>query len=114
MQTHSFKVVAEEETKARGIVLLGIFLGLFLIVPAAWAVWTFKDRPLQPSHAASATVVAIAPTQGRSNRQTIVVRNAHGFGSISVLIGTARCDVGDKVQVIQRGTTLSAAPSTCR
>ena len=114
MQTRSFKIEAEKQSKARGIVLPGIFLGLFLIVPAAWAVWTFKDRPLQPSHPALATVVAIAPTQGRSNRQTIVVRNAHGFGSISVLIGTTRCDVGDKVEVIQRGTTLSAAPSTCR
>ena len=96
------------------MLLLCLVLGLVLIVPSAWAFWTFKDQPLQPRHPAIATVVAIAPTQGRSDRQTIVVRNAHGVGSISMLIGAARCDVGDKVRVNQRGTTLSADPSTCR
>jgi hypothetical protein len=96
------------------IVALAVAIGLALLLPAVWAYWNFKDQPLQHAHPAMATVVAIAPTLGRSDRQTIVVRNAHGTGYVSTLIGATHCDVGDKVPVIQRGAALSAAPATCK
>ena len=80
----------------------------------AFVLWDFSGMPLQPEHAAMARVVAIAPTIGRSPRQTIIVRNAHGVGRISMLMGDIHCSVGDQVPVKQRGVTLTRAAGTCR
>jgi hypothetical protein len=93
---------------------MGIVLVAVIGVPSAWLVWKFHGLPLQPIHPAKARVVAIAPTFGRSPRQWIIIRNAHGTGSVSVPIGDNHCSIGDVVTVNQRGTTLSPQPTNCR
>src|SRR5689334_609863 len=98
MDTGSIDTRSRPANLARAIMLaLFLAIGLALMIPALWAYWMFKDQPLQSAHPAVATVVAIAPTFGRSDRQTIVVRNDHGVGYVSTLIGATRCDVGEKV-----------------
>lgn len=92
-----------------GLAGLAVILGF-----CAFVVWDFSGQSIQPVHAAMARVVAIAPTLGRSPRQTIIVRNAHGVGRISMLVGDFHCRVGDIVPVQQSGIRLTGVAKTCR
>ena len=79
-------------------------------------VFNFAGLPDQPSHPALARVVAINPRDTRfyADRDTIVVRNAHGTGEFSMRDAEVRCVVGDQVPVEQRGLTLTRTQKTCR
>ena len=88
------------------------FAGAVLLVLA----WQVERWPEQPAHSAMAKVVAIAPHEGRfyNDRDTIVVRNAHGTGQFTMRDDDVRCHVGDAVPVEQRGITLMRVAKTCR
>jgi hypothetical protein len=85
-------------------------------VPLGVLVFNFAGLPEQPPHPALARVVAINPHDSRihADRDTIVVRNAHGTGEFSMHDAEVRCVVGDQVPVEQRGLTLTPTSKTCR
>ena len=86
-----------------------------IALPCAALIYHVASLPLQPIHAATARVVAIAPPVSKySNRETVVVRNAHGTGQFTIALDDARCNVGDVVPVQQQGITLTRAATTCR
>jgi len=96
----------------------GILLGAIGLICAPLGVLAFEfaGMPEQPARPAMARVVAIKAAEGKwsTDRDTVVVRNAHGTGSFNIWEGQLRCHVGDLVSVEQRGTTLRALPKTCR
>lgn len=85
-------------------------------VPLVVVVFHFAGMPVQPAHAATARVVAIAARGGKlfADRDTIVIRNDHGTGQFSRRFADVHCHVGDLVPVEQRGVTLAPVAKTCR
>lgn len=100
----------------RMTIIVAAAIGILLCAAAGWVIWRFAGLPEQPAHAAVARVIAITPDPSRfhQDRETIVIRNERGTGEFEMRIAEARCDVGDRVEVRQRGTTLTRGPSTCR
>ena len=96
------------------------FVGLGLIALAACAVliWRLAGLHLQPAHVAMARVISISPGvgsgAGRQPLTYIVIRNVHGTGQFVLSQPEVRCEVGQEVEVQQRGITLTPLPTTCR
>ena len=94
---------------------MATLIGL-IAVPAIVLVFHFARMPVQPVHPAMARVVAIAAVEGRfyADRDTIVIRNAHGTGGFRMRDAEVRCHVGDLVPAEQQGVTLRRVAQTCR
>lgn len=95
--------------------ILATLIGL-MAVPSIVLIIHFGEMPLQPVRPAMARVVAIRGWEGRlrADRDTIVIRNAHGTGQFSMRDVEVRCKVGDQVPVEQQGVTLRRVAKTCR
>ena len=95
--------------------VLAVLIGL-IATPSLLVAYHFSKMPLQPVHPAMARVVAIAPWGGKfhADRDTIVIRNAHGTGELILREGEVRCRVGDVVPVEQQGVSLRPVARTCR
>ena len=93
-------------------------LGLLALVTIALLIWRIAELHLQPAHVAMARVIAVAPGvgsgTGRPPLTYIVIRNAHGTGQFVLSQPEVRCEVGQDVEVQQRGITLTPLPTTCR
>jgi hypothetical protein len=95
--------------------LLVMLLAL-IVLASLVVVFEFWRAPVEAAHPAMAQVVAIAAHEGKfgADRDTVVLRNDHGTGSMGMRFGEVRCHVGDLVPVRQQGTTLTGLPQTCR
>ncbi|HET6208490.1 MAG TPA: hypothetical protein VFD98_16855 [Terracidiphilus sp.] len=100
-----------------GKLFIGVVAAAVLAV-IAFGIWRVSQLPLQPARLVMARVVAIAPPissgAGRPPRGYIVVRNAHGTGEFALTEPEIRCEVGQQVQVVQRGIVLTPLPTTCK
>ena len=78
--------------------------------------WGLSRYPVQPGHVAIARVSAIEQNPSRlpSGGDTVWVNNSTGSGSFNIYYRGDHCFTGKQVPVLQRGTSLSPLPNTCR
>jgi hypothetical protein len=92
--------------------------GLVALSAGALLIWRIAELPRQPAHITRARVIAVAPGAGsgvgRLPLTYIVIRNAHATGQFDLREPEVRCEVGQNVQVRQRGVTLTPLPTTCK